>query len=157
MTYKLSSGRRYMNGELVDPPQLGPWSEADLFPELDYDDYGSAGLFGIAMDEGEWEEIEAWLTILDASDAPLYFLIERCCEGGDLLPDELIETRLKDCSQDWIRACRSAIASAPEGYACALLRALSMAVRIERNRRALAPKPEPETERRSTLTFFRPG
>lgn len=36
MPYKLSSGRRYLNGELVDPPQFGQWSEADFFPEFDH-------------------------------------------------------------------------------------------------------------------------
>ena len=38
MPYKLSSGRRYLNGELVDPPQLGAWSKLDFFPELDHVD-----------------------------------------------------------------------------------------------------------------------
>lgn len=81
MTYKLSSGRRYLNGELVDPPQLGLWSEADLFPELDYDDYDSAGLFGLAMDGDEWDKIEAWLItfermkniqVIDGADNSVY-------------------------------------------------------------------------------------
>ena len=155
MTYKLSSGRRYLNGELVDPPELGPWTEADLFPLLDYDDFINAGLFDIAMDEDEWDEVEAWLVTLNASDVPLLFLIERCCDRGELLPDEMIETRLKDCSQGWISACQSAIATAPEGFVDELLSAVSLAVRVDRNRRAIAP--EPETERRSTLTFFRHG
>ena len=74
---------------------------------------------------------------------------------GELLPGEMIETRLKDCSQDWISACQSAIAAAPEEFVDDLLSAISLAVRVERNRRANAPAPE--TERRSTLTFFHPG
>ena len=45
MMYKLSSGRRYLNGELVDPPQLGPLVEEDLFPGFDYDELTDAGLF----------------------------------------------------------------------------------------------------------------
>ena len=45
MTYKLSSGRWYLNGELVDPPQLGPWVAEDLFPGFDYDGLTDAGLF----------------------------------------------------------------------------------------------------------------
>ena len=155
MPYKLSSGRRYLNGELVDPPQLGPWVEEDLFPWLDVEDLIDAGLYDIAASEDEWEEIEAWLLSLEQSEAPLLWLIERCCDSGELLPDQMIETRLKDCSQDWISACGTAIKAAPEEFASELLSALSLAVRVDRNRCATAP--EPEIERRSTLTFFHPG
>lgn len=155
MAYKLSSGRRYLNGELVEPPQLGPWVEADLFPWLDEDDFISAGLFEIAADEDEWEEIEAWLLALQQSEAPLLFLIERCFDCGEELPDEIIETRLKDCPQDWISACRLAIAAAPSEFAGELLSAVTLAVLVERNGRKTVPESKPV--RRSTLTFFHPG
>ena len=155
MTYKLSSGRRYLNGELVDPPQFGPWAEEDLFPGFDYDELTDAGLFDIEADKEDWEEINAWLLSLEMSEAPLLFLIERCCDAGERLPNEMIETRLKDCSQDWISACLTAMNAAPEAFAEELLSAVALAVRVERNRRATAPEPEIET--RSTLTFFHPG
>ena len=157
MTYKLSSGRRYLNGELVDPPQLGPWVEEDLFPGFDYDELTDAGLFDIEADKEDWEEINAWLLSLEMSEAPLLFLIERCCDAGERLPDEMIETRLKDCSQDWISACLSAMNAVPKEFAEELLCAVSLAVRVGRNRRMTAPRQEPEPERRSTLTFFHPG
>lgn len=157
MAYKLSSGRRYMNGELVDPPQLGPWVEEDLFPWLDVDDLFDAGLYEISADDEEWSQIEEWLDSLQQSDAPLLWLIERCCDYGELLPKQIIETRLKDCSQDWVGACMSALKAAPEEFVGEVIASVAMAVRVERNRRANAPKQEPEHEPRSTLTFFRPG
>ena len=157
MTYKLSSGRRYLNGEIVDPPQLGPWVEEDLFPWLDVEDLINAGLYDIAASDDQWSEIETWLLSLEQSEAPLFWLIERCFDNGELLPNQLIETRLKDCSQDWLSACLSAIKAAPEEFASEVLGAVSMAVRVERNRRGTKPQPEVETERRSTLTFFHPG
>ena len=157
MAYKLSSGRRYLNGELVDPPQLGPWAEENLFPWLDAEDLIDAGLYDIEADADEWAEIEEWLLSLEQSDAPLLWLIERCCDNGELLPDEMIETRLKDCSQDWISACMSAINAAPEEFAGEVLGAVSMAVRVERIQRGTKPQPEVEPERRSTLTLFHPG
>ena len=100
MTYKLSTGRRYLNGELVDPPQLGPWVDEDLFPWLDVEDLIDAGLYDIAASDEEWAEIEDWVESLGQSDAPLLWLIERCFDCGEFLPVEMIETRLKDCSQD---------------------------------------------------------
>ena len=157
MTYELSSGRRYLNGELVDPPQLGPWVDEDLFPWIDVEDLIDAGLYDIAADDDEWAGIEEWLLSLEQSDAPLLWLIERCCDNGELLPEEMIETRLKDCSQDWISACLSAINAAPKEFAEELLCAMSLAVRVERNRRMTAPTQAPEPENRSTLTFFHPG
>ena len=72
MTYRLSSGRRYPNGELVDPPELGRWEVADLFPNLDYDNFVEAGLFDVAISEDEYDEVEEWLLSLEASDAPLF-------------------------------------------------------------------------------------
>lgn len=155
MTYKLSSGRRYLNGELVDPPQLGAWVEDDVFPWLDLDDLVDAGLFQIAASDDEWNEIEEWLLSTEQSEIPILFLIERCCDSGVLLPDEMIETRLQDCSQDWISACLSAINAAPQEFASELFSALSLAVRVERNGRI--PRQKIEEEQRSTLTFFRPG
>ena len=157
MTYKLSSGRRYLNGELVDPPLLGMWAEEDLFPWLDIHDLFDAGLYDIAAGDEDWIEIEAWLLSLEQSEIPLLWLIERCCDSGELLPDQMIETRLKDCSQDWISACRSAIKAAPAEFATELLCAVSLAVRVERNKRMTTPTQESEPERRSTLTFFHPG
>ena len=71
---------------------------------------------------------------------------------GELLPGEMIETRLKDCSQDWISACQSAIAAAPEEFVDDLLSAISLAVRVERNRRANAPMPETERRQRSLFS-----
>ncbi len=94
---------------------------------------------------------------LEQSEAPLLWLIERCLDNGELLPDELIETRLKDCSQNWISACLSAIKAAPEEFAREVLGAVLMAMRVERNKRDTKPQPEVETARRSTLTFFHPG
>lgn len=155
MAYKLSSGRRYLNGELVDPPQLGPWNEADLFPWLDIETLIDAGLYDIEADDHEWADIEAWLLSLEASEVPLFWLIERCFDNGEMLPVEMIETRLKDCSQDWISACLAAIDATPEPFANEVLGAVSLAVRVERNGHRI--KQEVETERRSTLTFFRPG
>lgn len=157
MAYKLSSNRRYLNGELVDPPQLGSWVEEDLFPWFDMADLIDAGLYDIDASDNEWAEIEEWLISLEESDAPLLWLIERCCDNGKLLPDQMIETRLKDCSQDWISACMSAINAVPEEFASEVLGAVSMAVRVERIRNGPRRKPEVEPERRSTLTFFRPG
>ena len=96
MTYKLSSGRRYMNGELVDPPQLGPWVEGDLFPEIS-DGWETAGLFNLDVeDEEDYEALEWWLDTLHNPDAPVLFLIERCCQDGALLPLDMRETRLKE-------------------------------------------------------------
>ena len=149
MTYKLSSGRRYLNGELVDPPELGVWVEADLFPELDYDDLATAGLFEICVDEDDWEELESWLGSLMQSRAPLFFLLGRCCDDGEVLPDEMIETRLKDCSQAWVGACMAVITNAPHAIASELLGVVSWAVRIERARRLA--EAEPEQPKRSTL------
>lgn len=149
MTYHLSTGRRYLNGELVDPPQLGSWVETDLFPELDYDDLATVGLFEIWADEVDWEELVAWIESLAQSRAPLFFLIERCCDDGEILPDEMIETRLKDCPQTWVSACTIAINSAPNAIASDLLRVVSWAVRIERARRLA--EAEPEEKERSTL------
>ncbi len=149
MTYKLSSGRRYLNGELVDPPQLGPWHEADLFPELDYDDLVTAGLFEICADEDDWAELETWIGSLMRSRAPLFFLIERCSDDGELLPDEMIETRLKDCPQAWVSACMVAINNAPNAIVGELIGVVSWAVRIERARRLI--EAEPEQPKRSTL------
>ena len=149
MVYKLSSGRRYLNGELVDPPQLGTWLKADLFAELDYDDLVTAGLFEICADEDDWEELETWLHSLMQSHAPLFFLIERCCDDGEVLPDEMIETRLKDCPQAWVSACLAAINNAPNAIASELLGDVSWAVRIERARRMADA--ESEQPKRSTL------
>ncbi len=59
MPYQLSSGRRYLNGELVDPPQLGPWVKADLFPWLDIEDLIDAGLYDTAASDDQWLEIES--------------------------------------------------------------------------------------------------
>ena len=157
MPYKLSSGRRYLNGELVDPPQLGPWVDEDLFPWLDVEDLIDAGLYDIAASADEWAEIEEWVASLGQSEAPLLWLIERCFDCGELLPVEMVETRLKDCSQDWISACMSAINAVPEEFAGEVLGAVSMAVRVDRIRRRSRPQPEGEPERRSTLTFFHPG
>ena len=144
MTYKLSSGRRYLNGELVDPPHLGSWTENDIFPWLDLDDLVDARLFEIAASDDEWNEIEEWLLSIEDSEIPLLFLIERCCDNGVLLPDEMIETRLQDCSQDWISACLSAIKAAPQEFASELFSALSLAVRVERNGRIPSQKIEGE-------------
>ena len=157
LVYKISSGRRYLNGELVDPPQLGPWVEDDLFPWLDAKDFIDAGLYDIEADADEWAEIEDWLLEIQQSDAPLLWLIERCFDNGELLPIQMIETRLKNCSQDWISACMSAINAAPTACASEVLGVVSFAVRVERNGRATKPQREAEPERRSTLTFFRPG
>ena len=157
MVYKLSSGRRYLNGELVEPPQLGTWVVDDLFPWLDAKDFIDAGLYDIEADADEWAEIEDWLLEIQQSDAPLLWLIERCLDNGELLPIQMIETRLKDCSQDWISACMSAINAAPTAFASEVLGVVSFAVRVERNGRATKPQREAEPERRSTLTFFRPG
>ena len=149
MVYKLSSGRRYLNGELVVPPQLGTWVEADLFPEIDYDDLVTAGLFEICADEDDWEELETWLDSLMQSHAPLFFLIERCCDDGEVLPYEMIETRLKDCPQTWVSACMAVINNAPNAIASELLGVVSWAVRIERARRLT--EAESEQPKRSTL------
>ena len=43
MANKLFSGRRHLNAELVDPPQLGLWVEEDLFPGFDNDELTDAG------------------------------------------------------------------------------------------------------------------
>lgn len=155
MVFNLSSDRRYLNGELVNPPVLGQWSEADLFPEIEYEDFVAAGLFDIAMDDDDRSKVEEWLLTIQSSEAPLLFLIERCCDGGELLPTEMIETRLKDCPWQWTSACMRAIKFAPEAVACDLFRAFSRAVVIERARRPVGVRTE--IVRRSTLTFFRPG
>ena len=101
------------------------WAEADLFPELDYDDLDTAGLFEIWADEDDWEELETWIGSLMQSRAPLFFLIERCCDDGEVLPDEMIETRLKDCPQTWVGACMAAINNAPNAIASELLGVVS--------------------------------
>lgn len=155
MTYKLSSGRRYLNGELVDSPQLGPWKTADLFPEFNGDEFCDAGLYEIEMDADDWAEVEDWLLAIEASDAPLQFMIEQCFGRTEPLPEDIRETRLKDFPAPWISAYWHAIKSIPEGYADSLCLVVAKAVRAERERRIAAPVREPET--RSTLTFFRPG
>jgi hypothetical protein len=142
MTYRLSSGRRYLNGELIDPPQLGPWVEEDLFPCLEYDDLETAGLSELAIDEDDWDAVEDWLQSLDEANAPIYFLIERCCDDGGLLPEDMLATRLKDFPRPWIATCRNAIDAAPAIVAGELLYIIAWAVRIERARRYAEAKPE---------------
>lgn len=149
MTYKLSSGRRYLNNELVDPPQLGPWTEADLFPEWDSEDLFTLGLYDIDADEDEWDEINDWLLTLDDSPFPVTFLIERCCDDGELLPEDIRETRLKDFPRHWVSACQTALNDAPEPFAEDLFFVIFWSVRIERARRLATATPA--REKRSTL------
>ena len=151
MTYKLSSGRRYLNGELIEPPQLGPWVEEDLFPCVEYDDLATAGLFELGLGEEDWDVVEEWLWFLEESDAPLYFLIERCCDNGGLLPEDMLATRLKDFPLPWISACRNAIDAAPEIVAEELIYVIAWAVRIGRANRYAEPQPVEES--RSTLVI----
>ena len=106
MTYKLSSGRRYLNGELVAPPQLGPWRESDLFPELLWDDLVAAGLRELEFEgDDDWEQMDEWLLSLETGEISLAFLIERCCDNGWLLEQDLIATRLKEFPLHWQQAC----------------------------------------------------
>jgi hypothetical protein len=160
MTYKLSSGRRYLNGELVEPPQLGPWTETDLDPTDGWDDPWedliTAGLLELDyFDDDEWEQIEGWLYSLFRAEIPLLFLIERCCDDGELLPRDMIDTRLQHFPDDWRSACLSAIDDAPEWLGEEIIMVVAWAVRIERARRIA--EPPVEEVQRSTLTFFRPG
>ncbi|MCA2997674.1 MAG: hypothetical protein ING75_03635 [Rhodocyclaceae bacterium] len=160
MTYRLSSGRRYLNGELVDPPQLGPWTPTDLDP-IDgwddlWDDLVTAGLLDLECeDDDEWGLIERWLDSLCCSSIPLMFLIERCCGEDELLSQDMIDTRLKDFPAHWRSACLAAIGEAPEWLGDEILVVVAWAVRIERARRLAEPRIEEPL--RSTLTFFRPG
>ena len=109
MTYKLSSGRRYMNGELVDPPQLGPWIEADLFPVIS-DEWETVGLFDLGVeDEDEYQCVGWWLDALNDSHVPVLFLIEQCCHDRELLHLDMRETRPKDFPKRWRDACRFAL------------------------------------------------
>ena len=105
-----------------------------MLPWLDVEDLIDAGLYDTAASDDQWLEIESWLLSLEQSEALLLWLIERCLDYGELLPDELIEARLKDCSQNWISACLSAIKAAPEEFAREVLGAVSMAMRVERNK-----------------------
>lgn len=158
MTIKLSSGRRYLNGELVDPPQLGAWVEEDLYAECNWDDLVCAGLFELDYcDDKEWEQVEQWLLSLEESDIPLNFLLERCCDIDGLLSDELIEARLKDFPLHWQKECLSRIESVPECVGVELISVIASAFRMERARRQALPAKRNDEERRSTLTFFRPG
>jgi hypothetical protein len=156
MPYKLASGRRYLNGELVDQPQLGPWSEADWHPTLDWDDLICAGLFELDYsDTKEWEQVEQWLLSLEESDIPLSFLLERCCDVDGLLSTEVIETRLKDFPAHWQSACLTKIEDVPECAGYEIVAVVASAVRMDRARRSAEPRVEEPP--RSTLTFFRPG
>lgn len=159
MTYKLSSGRRYLNGELVDPPQLGPWAEADLDSMSDWDDLIAAGLFELDYcDTKEWEQVEEWLLSLEESDIPLAFLLERCCDLGGLLSTELIEARLKDFPAHWKSACLARIEDLPECVGVEIVAVIASAVRMGRARRKTETHQSQKEDRpRSTLTFFRPG
>jgi hypothetical protein len=159
MPYKLSSGRRYLNGELVDPPQLGPWAEADLDSMLEWDDLVCAGLFELDYaDINEWEQVEEWLLSLEESDIPLAFLLERCCDLGGLLSTEVIEARLKDFPAHWQSACLARIEDVPECVGVEIVAVIASAVRMDRARRkAQEVQFQQEDRPRSTLTFFRPG
>jgi hypothetical protein len=135
MTYKLSSGRRYMNGELVDPPELGPWVEGDLFPVIS-DEWVTAGLFELNVaDEDEYQVVEWWLAKLHNPDVPVLFLIERCCHEGELLHVDMRETRLQEFPKRWRTACRAAIQEVVEYGGVELISVIAWAVRIERARR----------------------
>lgn len=155
MTYKLSSGRRYLNGELVDPPQLGGRTESDFFPVFDHDDFTDAGLFEIEMDADEWDAANEWLHSIDSSAAPLYFMIEQTYGRVEWLPRDLQDTRMKEFPAIWVNAYRQALKAAPTRFLDALCFVIAKAIRAERERRKAAP--EQAYERRSTLTFFRPG
>ena len=159
MTYKLSSGRRYLNGELVDPPQLGPWAEADLDSTYEWDDIICAGLFELDYcDTEEWEQVEQWLLSLEESDIPLSFLLERCCDVDGLLSTEVIEARLKDFPAHWQSACLTRIEDLPECVGVEIVAVVASAVRMGRARRkAETLQSQKEDRPRSTLTFFRPG
>lgn len=159
MTYKLSSGRRYLNGELVDPPQLGPWAEAEFDSISDWDDLIAAGLFELDYcDPEEWEQVEEWLVSLEESDIPLSFLLERCCDIDGLLSTEVVEARLKDFPAHWQSACLTRIEDVPECVGYEIVAVVASAVRMRRARRnAETLQPQNEDRPRSTLTFFRPG
>ncbi len=156
MTYNLSSGRRYLNGELIDQPQLGPWSEADWYPTIEWDDLICAGLFELDYsDTKEWEQVEQWLISLEESDTPISFLLERCCDVDGLLSMEIIEARLKDFPVQWQRACLTRIEDVPECVGYEIVAVVASAVRMDRARRRAEPCFEEPP--RSSLTFFRPG
>lgn len=159
MPYKLSSGRRYLNGELVDPPQLGPWTEADLGSMYEWDDLICAGLFELDYsDTKEWEQVEQWLLALEESDIPLSFLLERCCDVDGLLSMEVVEARLKDFPAHWQSACLTRIEDVPECVGYEIVAVVASAVRMGRARRKPETLPSQKEDRpRSTLTFFRPG
>ena len=135
MTYKLSSGRRYMNGKLVDPPQLGPWVEGDLFPVIS-DEWEPAGLFELDVDdEDEYQCVEWWLDALHNPDIPVLLLKERCCHDGELLHMDMRETRLQEFPRRWRTACCAAIQEVVEYGGTELISVIAWAVRIERARR----------------------
>ena len=102
-----------------------------MFPCVDIDDLRLAGFSELPEDE----EMETWLESVWCSDWPLLFLIERCCDDGELLPLQLRETRLQGFPLAAILACEDAIASAPCDYADELFFMISWAVRIDRARR----------------------
>jgi hypothetical protein len=160
MPYKLRSGRRYLNGELVDPPQLGPWTPQDLDP-LDgwddpWEDLITAGLLDLDyFDDNEWEEIQGWLYSLFRAEVPLLFLIERCCDDVELLPRDMLDTRLQHFPDHWRSACLSAIEEAPQWLGEEIVIVVAWAVRIERARRSAEARAEEPPH--PTLTFFQPG
>lgn len=165
MPYQLSSCRRYLNGELVAPPQLGRWTPTDIDP-IDgwddlWDDLFTAGLLDLDYeddddeDDDEWKLIKGWLDTLFCSSIPLMFLIERCCGEDKLLSQDMIDTRLKDFPAHRRSACLAAVEEAPEWLGDEIVVVFAWAVRIEHARRLAAPRIE--EPRRSTLTFFRPS
>jgi hypothetical protein len=123
--------RYRLNGEPVYDNPFKPWSIDDVFPFVDIDDLCLVGYDELPEDE----EIEAWLESIWCSDWPLQFLIERCCDDGELLPLELRETRLKVFPLAAVLACEDAIASAPCDYEDELFFIISWALRIDRARR----------------------
>jgi hypothetical protein len=124
--------QRYrLNGDPVHANPFAPWTLDDLYPEVLAYELDLAGYGDLPREP----EIEEWLHSLWDSHWPLLFLVERCCDDGELLPLQLRESRLKDFPLDSVVACERAIAAVPYDYEEDLFRVISWAVRIERARR----------------------
>jgi hypothetical protein len=123
--------RYRLNGEPVYDNPFKPWSVDDVFPWIDISDLRLVGYSELPEDEA----IDEWIDSIYSSDWPLLFLIERCCDDGELLPLQIRESRLKGFPLESLWACESAIASAPLAYERQLFFMISWAVRIERARR----------------------
>ena len=99
--------------------------------------------------------MDEWLLSLETAEISLAFLIERCCDNGWLLTQDLIATRLKEFPLHWQQACMKRIADVPEFAGEALISVVAKAVLIVRARQQETPIVF--EEKRRTLTFFRPG